>query len=85
MATETRNMPTPVLGSQGGAAAPGSAIRSFFARLLCLLTWRRRRPVPLIHQEVVLTPEGARVWEQVADPESPVGKPTHRSRRLNDE
>jgi hypothetical protein len=38
--------------------------------------------VPVIHETVTLTPEGAEVWKQAMDPNSPVGKPQHQRRRL---
>jgi hypothetical protein len=46
-----------------------------------LFIWTRKRPVPVVHEPVRLSPEGAKVWEQVADPNSPVGKPVHHRRR----
>jgi hypothetical protein len=36
---------------------------------------------PVVHEEVTLTPEGAEVWQQVMDPNMPIGKPTHHQRR----
>lgn len=42
----------------------------------------RRKDIPVVHQEVTLTPEGAAAWKQAMDPNSPVGKPVHHRRRL---
>ena len=43
----------------------------------------KTRDVPVIHEDVTLTPEGAEVWKQLVDPKSPVGKPSqHRRRRM---
>jgi len=47
--------------------------------------WAKGRRVPTVHQDVVLTHEGATVWQQVTDADSPVGKPVrHRRRRMVD-
>jgi hypothetical protein len=31
--------------------------------------------IPPVHEEVILSPEGVEVWEQVMDTTSPIGKP----------
>ena len=62
----------------GGLAALRAYLGKIFTR-----PQAKSRPVPVIHEEVRLTPEGVKVWEQVMDPASSVGKPTrHRRRRL---
>jgi hypothetical protein len=44
----------------------------------------KSKAVRVIHEEVVLTPEGAEVWQQAMDPKSAVGKPTSSRRRLRE-
>jgi hypothetical protein len=58
-------------------------LRAILSRLACLFRPEARR-VPVWRLDITLTPEGAKVWQQVSDPESPVGKPTHHRRRLTD-
>jgi len=92
VATDLHPTPTPASAAAQQGAAPasqgtGSGARRFLARLWAALgkvfPFRAKtRRVPVVHEDVVLTPEGAKLWEQVTDPNSPVGKPTHRRRRL---
>jgi hypothetical protein len=58
------------------------AVMGFFR----LFTFKAKsRSVPVIHEEVVLSPDGVKVWQQAAEPTSSVGKPVqHRRRRLTD-
>ncbi len=37
--------------------------------------------VPVVHDEVTLTPEGAEIWQQAMDPKVPFGKPANHQRR----
>src|SRR4051812_11597966 len=90
MATDIRNKPT--MGAQKQADPPSRGVCAFLAgavgALWRLVTGTRTKSKaamasPVIHEEVTLTPEGAEVWNQVMDPQSPVGKPTqHQRRRL---
>jgi hypothetical protein len=76
--------PTPrsdgVVGTIGAFfAAAGRAFARLFGR-----TRAKSKPataVPVIHEEVTLTPEGAAVWQDAMDPNMPVGKPVHHQRR----
>lgn len=52
----------------------GRFIRSL-AKLLAKLFAANRRPVPTIHEDVVLSDEGLILWQQAQDPNSSVGKP----------
>jgi hypothetical protein len=40
------------------------------------------RRVSVFHEDVALTEEGAKLWEEITEPNSPVGKPVHRRWRL---
>jgi hypothetical protein len=45
---------------------------------------QKRRTIPVIHEQVTLSPEGAEIWKQVEDdPSSTVGRPIgHQRRRI---
>jgi hypothetical protein len=62
-------------------------LRAFFGRVAAAVGNRfgfrtNDRPVPVFHEDVVLTEEGAKLWEEITQPNSPVGKPVHRRWRL---
>jgi hypothetical protein len=58
-----------------------SGIATLFGRLCASFVRRKTAAVPTVHEEVVLSEEGAKVWEEVSNPDSPVGKPIHHCRR----
>jgi hypothetical protein len=97
MATEIHDILTSVSSGNPQGAPPvcprrgvGAVVCGLVACVRATFGWlllfrRKPRRIPVIHEDVVLTPEGAKVWQEVADPDSPVGKPVgHRRRRLTD-
>jgi hypothetical protein len=59
-----------------------AGLAAIFGRMF-FLSRAKFRKVPIIHESVSLTPEGAEVWQKAMDSESPVGKPVaHHRRRL---
>jgi hypothetical protein len=40
---------------------------------------------PVVHQDVTLTPEGEKIWNEVANPNSEVGKPVGFKHRTFDD
>jgi hypothetical protein len=66
-----------------------SGCRTLVATIVCkvcaLFTASKDRHVPVIHEKVVLSEEGAKIWEEVSNPASPVGKVVgHRRSRVAD-
>lgn len=39
---------------------------------------------PVVHQDVKLTPEGEKIWQEATNPDSEVGKPIGFKRRTSD-
>ena len=93
MAIDTHNLtgtgaaePQPTPRRVGLWAAAHALLASLAGAIGRLFPFRRAksRAVPVVHDDVTLTPEGAAVWEQAMDPTSPSGKPTqHHRRRLS--
>jgi hypothetical protein len=73
----------PFRGRGSWFLGPLAYVKAAFWKVFAVMTKGRR--VPVVHQDVMLTKEGAEVWEQIADPQSSVGKPIrHRRRRVAD-
>jgi hypothetical protein len=58
-----------------------SGIATLLGKLCASFVRRKTAAVPIVHEEVVLSEEGAKVWEEISNPDSPVGKPVHHCRR----
>jgi hypothetical protein len=58
-----------------------SGIATLLGKLCATIVRHKTAAVPIVHEEVVLSEEGAKVWEEVSNPASPVGKPVHHCRR----
>jgi hypothetical protein len=97
MTSKTRPLPSPPVASSGSRAdcVPERAtgimgvlcrvVANFLGKLRAPFARRKTGRAPVVHEEVVLSPEGAKVWEEVSNPDSPVGKPVHHRRhRLPD-
>ena len=76
----------------GQSAAPRRWLwmvaRAFVGCLASIVVWpwslfrrKAKRAVPVVHEDVVLTQEGAAMVKQAMDPTSSVGKPVHHCRR----
>jgi hypothetical protein len=96
MAIPTNTAPAATGIDRDGAAgshATGQTARSWAGLVIDMATvvyglisfrWARRQPraIPVIHENVTLTPEGAEIWNQVVeDRDSPIGNPIHHRRR----
>jgi hypothetical protein len=89
MTTEIRNVPAPApSGTNQGSAADCHGNRLWV--MICKLCTgiegifvKKAKPgdIPVVHDNVTLSADGAKVWQQVADPASPVGKPVQHRRR----